>query len=229
MDNKKKFSSGSILTGSVLILIGLAWVMINLGHIDINLREWWPLILIVVGLLNILNHKNIFSFPGWLLISLGVIFLLTTNDIVEWGQIKRFWPAVLIFIGLSLISGPVKRVKRVKDHEDKDNFISGFALFSGLDRKISSKSFRGGNITAIFGGAEIDLRNAMLSPDGAVIDLMALFGGVDLRLPEGWNIEINSTALFGDVGNKYKSGDSGDEKPLVISATAIFGGVEIKN
>lgn len=229
MDNKKKFSSGSILTGSILILIGFAWVMINLGHIDLNLSEWWPLILIVVGLLNILNHKNIFSFPGWLLISLGVIFLLTTNDIVEWDQIKRFWPAVIIFIGLSLISGPVKRIKRVDDNEDKDNFISGFALFSGLDRKVSSKSFRGGNITAIFGGAEIDLRDAVLSPDGAVIDLMALFGGVDLRLPDGWNIEINSTALFGGVGNKYKSGDPGDENPLVISATAIFGGVEIKN
>lgn len=229
MDNKKKFSSGSILTGSVLILIGFAWVMINLGHIDLNLREWWPLILIVVGLLNILNHKSIFSFPGWLLISLGVVFLLTTNDIVEWDQIKRFWPAVLIFIGLSLISGPVKRIKRVGDIEDKDNFISGFALFSGLDRKVSSTSFRGGNITAIFGGAEIDLRNAVISPDGAVIDLMVLFGGIDLRLPEGCNIEINSTALFGGVGNKYKSGDAGDENPLVISATAIFGGVEIKN
>lgn len=229
MDNKKKFSNRSILTGSVLILIGLAWVMMNLGHIEIKLREWWPLILIAVGLLNILNHRDIFSFPGWLLISLGVMFLLTANDIIEWDHIKKFWPVVIIFIGLSLISGSEKKIKRVKDRGDKDNYISGFALFSGIERKMSSKSFRGGNITALFGGAEIDLRNAVLSPDGAELELTALFGGVEIRLPDEWKIELNSKALFGGVGNKCKGENSRENNSLMISATAIFGGVEIKN
>ncbi|MCK5004010.1 MAG: hypothetical protein KAS21_02935 [Candidatus Aminicenantes bacterium] len=229
MNRKNKYSSGSILTGSVFIFIGVIWVLRNLGHIDISLREWWPLILIAVGLLNISNHRDIFSFPGWFLILLGVIFLLTTNHIIEWDHIKRFWPAILIVIGLSLLKGNGKKIKRVKDSVDKDNYISGLALFSGFERKVSSKSFRGGNITALFGGAEIDLRNAKISPDGASLDLIALFGGVEVRLPDEWNIELNSTALFGGVGNKCKSENPGDGEPLIISATAIFGGVEIKN
>lgn len=229
MEGKNKYSGGSILTGSVFIFVGIIIVMRNLGHIDISMREWWPLILIAVGLLNISNHGNIFSFPGWFLILLGVIFLLTTNHIIEWDYIKKFWPAILIIIGLSFIAGPGKKVKKIKDSKDKDNYISGFALFSGLERKVSSKSFRGGNITALFGGAEIDLRNAMISPDGASLDITALFGGVELRVPEEWDIELNATALFGGVGNKHKSENPREGHPLTISATAIFGGVEIKN
>jgi len=229
MDRKNKYSGGSILTGSVFIFIGIILVMRNLGHIDISLREWWPLILIAVGLLNISNHGNVFSFPGWFLVLLGVVFLLTTNHIVEWEYIKKFWPAVLIIIGLSFIVEPGRKTKKIKDSPDKDNYISGLALFSGFERKVSSKSFRGGDITALFGGAEIDLSDAVISPDGANLDIIVLFGGVDLRLPEEWNIELHSTALFGGVGNKHKSDNPGDGKPLIISATAIFGGVEIKN
>ncbi len=229
MDNKQKFSTGSLLTGSVFILIGLGLVLKNLGYIDLSLREWWPLIIIAAGLLNISNHRNILSFPGLFLVFLGGIFLLTQNNILEWDFIVKFWPAILIIIGLSLLTGNGKKSKRVKDSGDKDNYISGVALFSGLERKISSKSFRGGNITALFGGAEIDLRNAKISPDGASLDLTALFGGVEIRLPDEWNIELNSTALFGGVGNKCRNENPGDGESLIISATAIFGGVEIKN
>ncbi len=228
MNKKNRYSSGSVLTGSVFIFIGFVWVMRNLGHIDFSLREWWPLVLIAVGLLNISNNRNVFSFPGWFLISLGVIFLLTTNHIIEWDHIKKFWPAILILIGLSVISGR-GGTKKPDSSGDKDNYISGLALFSGFERKVSSRSFNGGNITALFGGADIDLRNAIISPDGARLEITALFGGVELRLPDKWKVEINSTALFGGVGNKYKSDDPGDGKPLIIIATAIFGGVEIKN
>jgi len=229
MDKKKIYSGGSVFTGSIFLIIGLLWLLRNIGLLDVSLKEWWPLILVAVGLLIISNQRNILSFPGWLLIGLGGIFLLTENNIIGWSQVTKFWPAVLILIGLSLLTGTGNKIRKTGATEEKDNYISGTALFSGLERKVSSKSFRGGNITALFGGAEIDLRNAVINPDGAVLDLTALFGGIELRIPEDWNIEINSTALFGGVGNKSRSENSGNEKPLRVRATAIFGGVEIKN
>ncbi|MEN8222042.1 MAG: DUF5668 domain-containing protein [Acidobacteriota bacterium] len=229
MDKKGSGSGSTVFLGAVFIAVGLIWVMRNLGHIDFGIREWWPLILIGAGILNIVSHRDIFAFPGWLLVAVGMIFLLRTNNLVEWDYIKKFWPVAIIFVGLSVILGPGKRIKKKDGAEDKENYISGFALFSGLERNIRSKSLRGGSITALFGGAEIDLRDASLSPEGAVLDLTALFGGIDIKVPENWNVEINSTALFGGIGNKARNESTAEENPLVINATAIFGGVEIKN
>jgi len=229
MDKKSRFPYGIILTGSIFIFIGIFWIMKNLGYLNFSLREWWPLILIVVGLLNILNQRNILSFPGWLLVLLGSAFLLTTNDIIEWESILKFWPAILIFTGLSLLFETGKKKSKSADMDEKDNYISGFAVFSGFNRKVTSKSFRGGNIFAMFGGSEIDLREAKLNPDGAVMEITAIFGGIELRIPDGWDVEVSSTALFGGVENKYRSENSGEDKPVRINAVAIFGGVEIKN
>ncbi len=229
MDKKNSFSSGTILTGSIFIFIGIVWILKNIGYLDVSLKEWWPLILIAVGLLNILNQENIFSFPGWLLVLFGSIFLLTANNFIEWENILRLWPAILIFIGLSLLFGNGKKKSKPEDKNEKDNYISGFAVFSGFNRKVTSKSFRGGNIFAIFGSSEMDLREAKLNPNGADMEITAVFGGVELRLPEEWNVEVNSTAIFGGVENIYRSEDQEEEKTVRISATAIFGGVKIKN
>ena len=229
MDKNRRGSGSTVFLGAVFIIVGLIWVMRNLGHIDFSLREWWPLILIGIGFLNIVSERNFFAFPGWLLVTIGIIFLLTTNNIMEWDYIKKFWPVAIIVVGLSIIMGPGKIVRKKEEFEDKENYISGFAIFSGLERKIRSKSFRGGSVTSLFGGADIDLRDASISPDGAVLDLTAVFGGVDIRIPNDWNSEINSTALFGGVGNKSRSESPAEDRPLIINATAIFGGVEIKN
>ncbi len=229
MDKNRKDSGSTVFLGAVFIIAGLIWVMRNLGYIDFSFREWWPLILIGIGILNIVSSRDIFAFPGWLLVTIGIIFLLTTNNIIEWDYIKKLWPVAIIVVGLSIILGPGKRIRGKEGFGDKENYISGFAVFSGLERKIRSKSFRGGSVTSLFGGADIDLRDALISPDGAILDLTAVFGGVDIKIPADWNVEINSTALFGGVGNKSRSENPLEDNPLIINATAIFGGVEIKN
>jgi len=229
MDKNRRGSGSTVFLGTVFIIVGIIWVMRNLGHIDFSLREWWPLIIIGIGILNIFSERDVFAFPGWLLVAIGIVFLLRTNNIMEWEYIKKFWPVAIIVVGLSIILRPGKRVKKKDVFEDKENYISGFAIFSGLERKIRSKSFRGGSVTSLFGGADIDLRDASMSPEGAILDLTAIFGGVDIKIPEDWNVEINSTALFGGVGNKSRSENPVEESPLIINATAIFGGVEIKN
>ncbi|MEN8154133.1 MAG: DUF5668 domain-containing protein [Acidobacteriota bacterium] len=235
MKDKKGTESGPWIVGSIFIVAGVLWVLRNFGKVDLNLREWWPLILIGVGLITMVNHKNFLSFSGWLLISLGGIFLLTTNNIVGWNLIWRFWPAVLIVIGLSIVlghkvpGGYKSTPGSGKIKGSGDNRISGLALFSGFERVVTARSFKGGRITALFGGAEIDLKNAELDPNGASLELTALFGGIDIKIPEKWNIELHSSAVFGGVGNKTVNEHREGDKGMTISATALFGGIEIKN
>jgi hypothetical protein len=93
----------------------------------------------------------------------------------------------------------------------------------------NSSSFRGGRIGAIFGGAEIDLTNATLSPD-AGLDVFAAFGGVEITVPRGWRVDINGFPLFGGFENKTAKESLGEDAPrLRIDATVLFGGLEVKH
>ena len=70
---------------------------------DLNLAHWWPLILVVLGLVHLWNNRNIFDFSGLFLILLGVVFLMATLDKIFWSDIWRYWPAVLILLGFSIV------------------------------------------------------------------------------------------------------------------------------
>jgi predicted membrane protein len=218
--------------------LGVVWVLNNLNILNFRISQWWPLILIVIGLLHLVQHRRITAFGGWFLIFLGVIFLLTTNGILYWNEIWKFWPVALIFIGLSII------FERYGEHKNKasdsgegdevtgpskEDRIYGAAIFGSLERKVNNKNFKGGSVSALFAGVEIDLHSADLDEQGAVLSASAVFGGVEIRIPESWAIEIRSTAILGGVSNKGGNEEKTSGKRLVINASAIFGGVEIKN
>jgi len=224
--NQRKIFHGASLIGFFLILLGVLWVLNNLDIIDLQLSEWWPLIIIVIGIIHLVNGRKLFNTGAWILICVGVMFLLTTNDILDWDEIWQYWPVILIIIGISII------VQRQGSHMSKsssEDEIDGSALFSGIKKRITSKHFRGGAISTLFGGTEIDLRDCALDEKGAVIDISTLFGGTEIRLPESWPLDIRSTVIFGGIENKASNEIKKDDKRLVIKASVIFGGIEIKN
>lgn len=82
---------------------------------------------------------------------------------------------------------------------------------------------------AIFGGAEIDLRDAKLAP-GALLDVFAVFGGVEVSVPEGWQVVTSGFPMFGGFENVTAKERTGPDAPILqIHATILFGGVEIKH
>jgi predicted membrane protein len=100
----------------------------------------------------------------------------------------------------------------------------------GGERVVRSQDFRGGEVTAILGGFEIDLRGAGIAGDSATIEVFALFGGVELRVPEDWDVAVHGTPILGAVINSAKAGiGTVPTKTLVIRGSAIMGGVEVKN
>ena len=224
--NQKRIFHGSSLIGFFLILLGLGWVLNNLGVIDLQLSEWWPFIIIVLGIIHLINGKRIFNTGAWMLIAVGIVFLLITNDILEWEEIWRYWPVLLIIIGISMIA---RRQGIHLPQSSSEDEIDGSALFSGIKRRVSSKHFRGGSISTLFGGAEIDLRDCALDGKGALIDVSTLFGGTEIRIPESWPLDIRSSAIFGGIENKTSNEIKKDDQRLVIKASVIFGGIEIKN
>ena len=109
--------------------------------------------------------------------------------------------------------------------------IDDVAIFGGGHKFISSDNFQGGNITAIFGGSEIDLTRCKLAPGQNVLEVTAIFGGTTLIVPKEWNVVINVIPLFGGFSHKGMRGPNvaiNPESTLIIKGVVIMGGGEIK-
>jgi hypothetical protein len=109
--------------------------------------------------------------------------------------------------------------------------LNEWAVFSGVRRKLDTQEFEGGEVTAVFGGAEIDLRGAGMKKDEAIIDVNAVFGGVEIRTPETWEVVMSGTPIFGGYDDETAPArETGVKRPrLIIAGSAVFGGVSVKN
>ena len=86
-------------------------------------------------------------------------------------------------------------------------------------------------MTAIFGGSELLFNESIPHPDGCVLDVLFLFGGSKMIIPEDWNVKSEVVSIFGGFSDKrpVKNAASDSEKKIVIRGIVIFGGGEIKS
>lgn len=222
---------GRIFAGLMIILIGVLFLLANIGKLDIGdlFATYWPLILVFFGLWHLISDGFRQGF-GLLLLLIGLFFLLLNLDVISGRIWVYFWPLLIIAAGLWLIFKPRIKGFRGKAPKIKDDDLSAFVMFSGAKRLFESQEFRGGKATAIFGGIELDFTRAKLAGNEATVELTALFGGIDLRIPREWKVIIDSSALLGGVGDKHRPVPSEEIKgTLFIKATTIFGGIDIKS
>jgi len=215
--------------GFVLILVGALFLLdtfttMNFGGV---ISDWWPAIFIIIGLIKLQGQDK---GAGLIFILIGGVLLLTVHDIFHWSSVWKLWPLILIFIGLSMVfKGGHKKWKLSEESTTSDDYIHSNAVFGGVEHIITSQNFKGGETMALFGGVELDMRDAKISTDGCKIHATALFGGVDITVPEDWNVIITGTPIFGGIENKsrgkleIKNGNN-----VYIHCTVAFGGVEIK-
>jgi predicted membrane protein len=136
---------------------------------------------------------------------------------------------ILVFIGISLIfKGRSSSWGLVSDETYNTDFIHSNAIFGGADHTITSQNFKGGETMALFGGVELDLRDAKLSPDGCKINATAIFGGVEITIPKEWKVVVKGTPIFGAVENKSRGSGGDPTQEVELHCTVVFGGIEIK-
>lgn len=213
--------------GGLFLLFGFGFFFHQIGVWDFKyiLQTWWPLLLIVFGIVQLVHRSN--SSPVFSIMIIIIGGLLLINQWIDTNLKAYIWPLLFIFIGLTIIFSRFKHEKSV----DSKHTIDTFSLFSGTNIRSQSKDFKGGNITAIFGGSEIDLRDTTISNQGATFDLIALFGGVSIIVPENVHIEISGLPIFGGWEDKTRKLANSDETLPVIklNCLTICGGIEIKD
>jgi len=233
MSEKKPISNGAILLGLALIVVGGLVLLDNLNifSFHFNLGEWWPLILVALGAVHLWNNRNIFDFPGLFLVLLGVLFLLAELGTICWENVWRWWPAVLILLGLSIVfkRAPVPLPGSARAAASLEDTVRISNILAGTDRRVTSQEFKGGDVSNILGGSEIDLLEAKLAPGDWLLSVSTVLGGVEIRVPRDWRIEVHPTNMLGGVDDHTRQNPDATGGKLVIKASALLGGIEIKN
>ena len=112
-----------------------------------------------------------------------------------------------------------------------EGYIRQEDVFSGTKQKIVHQEFKGGKISNIFGGAEIDLSQATLAEGRNELIIECIFGGVTLIVPSDWKVLVEMSAILGGFQDKRSviKEQPDATRVLVIKGSAIFGGGEIKS
>ncbi len=109
----------------------------------------------------------------------------------------------------------------------RERAFRSIAVMAGNERHVATEGFTGGEAIAVMGGCEIDLTASALAP-GAVIDVLAFWGGIDIRVPRGWQIENRVLPLLGGLTDNTAGAPEGAPR-LTLRGSAIMGAVEVKN
>lgn len=222
----------NIIWGVILVAIGVIVGLnaLNITDIEIFFEGWWTLIIIIPCFIGIFTEKE--KFGSILGVCIGVFLLLCCQDILEFSMIwKLGLPVIVVAIGLKMIFSGMFRNKSDKVIEkvkvDGLEMPKFNATFSGNNANYSGEMFYGTELNAIFGGVTCDLRGAFIEQD-CVINATAIFGGIDIYVPEGVNVKVNSTSIFGGVDNKKHKNSQDNAYTIFVNATCVFGGVDIK-
>ncbi len=189
----------------------------------------WPIFLLIITFYYIVKEKRI-GVGKALLLFLGVWSLLVNLDLIYEPYVDAFWPIVLIIIGAFIIITTLdsKQIsKSVRDSKLEHNRKKYIGILGGSEEKVITDDFKGGDVYCIFGGVDLDLRQANLKED-VVLNVYSIFGGGTIFVSDHYNLICNSTALFGGNDNKADIPHKKGAKTLTINLISVFGGTEIK-
>jgi predicted membrane protein len=212
-----------LVVGLLVMGAGLLLALDSLGFVEAgNVFRFWPLLLIAVGVSKwfspVPQHMSAFI---WIVA--GVAFQLVALGRMSFGGV---WAALLFLVGANIAWKALRPRALPKDAE---SVIDLMQVLGGTKTVVTTSDFKGGQATAVMGGCEIDLRHASM-PEGraAVIDTFAFWGGIEIRVPDDWEVVSQGGAALGGFVNNARS-LPGAKRRLVVTGLAVMGGVEVKN
>jgi predicted membrane protein len=232
---RNHLTNNRAIIGVILVIAGLFLVIRNTGFFPDMIDHVvfsWPMLLVTIGLVMTIGSSGSKT-SGIIIMAVGAFFLIPRIFSDTFHVYNMFWPAIFIIIGIIFIFTKRRGWSAVSTSSPVgDDYIDYVNIFSGGERQIVSQEFKGGKITAIFGGSEIDLTKAKLAQGRSELELVCIFGGITIIVPDDWFVTIDVTPILGGFGDsrKLNPGRTVDStKQLVVKGAVIFGGGEIKS
>jgi predicted membrane protein len=248
---KQRSASERIIFGTIVIIVGVLLILRNTGIEFPSFLFSWPMILIVIGIVTGVKDK-FKSNSWWILLALGSFFLVSREfPSLDLGD--YFWPAIIIAIGLSILLGnnvfsmkpklkgndganattasepSYSNITGEDEKIHKEDVLDATAVFGAVKKNIYSKNFKGGEVVAVFGGAEINLLHADFTGE-VKLEIVNIFGATTLFVPPHWQIRSEAAAVFGAIEDKRREPAAiQTDKVLIIEGFVLFGGIDIKS
>jgi predicted membrane protein len=217
-----------LIVGLGVLAIGLLWTLDNLHLIDADrYLEWWPVILIVAGLARLMDGSSS-RFGSAVIVIVGTVLLLDSLDIgnIDVGDL---FPLGIAVLGAKLVWDAMNRKRRPSSLTDPGSEVHAFAMMSGIRRQSTTREFHGGDANAIMGGVELDLRNAEIREgEEAVLDVFAMWGGIEIMVPENWRVVGKVLPLMAGFEDKTTH-RTGTGPVLIVRGTVLMGSIVVKN
>jgi len=226
-EDKRGPDKGPIIGAAVLIAAGTVLLVEKLGLLPPGFAlHFWPSILILIGLVKIAVRAG--RPTGAVLIGVGVFLQLSEMGILH-VNFWDLWPIFIIVAGVAMLWQALSKESPALSMSPRADVVY---IFGGGDRKINAKDFQRASLFAMFGGYKLDLRNADIAGNEAVVEASAIFGGGEIRVPENWVVSLQGAGIFGAYEDKTQHVQTDPSRPtktLVVKGIAIFGGIEVKN
>ncbi|MBZ4420247.1 LiaI-LiaF-like domain-containing protein [Myxococcus sp. RHSTA-1-4] len=231
---------GRVVVGLGFIALGVLFLLSQLGIGDLGwlIGTWWPMVLVVIAIGNLVSSGGR-SFGALILLVIGVALQV---DQLDWFGVDVWslaWPLLILVIGIRLLAEPRGRPRPTSVHVSSlarstvaGDRLSLASVMAGRDERVVSKSWTGGEVTAVMGAAELHLSDAAPVEEGAHLRATAVLGGIDIFVPRHWEVALHGTPLLGGIEDSRhpEVPQAGQPRPrLTIDATAVLGGIEIKD
>lgn len=235
MSSKRQRDPASqLIVGVAVVIIGMVFLLDNLGWLDLDFTlHLWPTALIFFGILKVVQTRTTSgAVVGGALILVGSLILLKETGFIDIAW-RSLWPLILIAAGLSVMfkstTGRSFFEPRADllDKTSDDSVINITAIMGGFKRRITSPDFRGGEITTVMGGCDLDLRQSSINGE-AVLNVFSMFGGITIKVPVDWTVVLDGTPIMGGFEEKTVPPPS-PSKRLIVRGYAIMGGLEVRN
>jgi hypothetical protein len=252
--------SPGLWPGLLLISLGGGLLAREFGLLPPTVRvvDFWPLFVMLIGVSVLLRAQGVVSAVLALaFIGTGGVLLAGNLGFLTFSA-TRLWPVLLVLLGVAALfrrggphpggphprgpfpprrpgswttpeDGPSGMEQNLRESTDQDRINRQFTC-SGGELRIESQAWKGGELGVTAGGVELDLRHAQLAPEGAVLNLRIMMGGVEIRVPDTWQVFTDVHPLFGGADNTTRSTQGAESAPrLRIVGSVTLGGVSVRN
>jgi hypothetical protein len=216
-----------LVNGAAVLAIGLIFWFDHLGKIDAgDFLRWWPLLLIATGLAHLVERRWV---SALVLTAIGIAFLPDIPFFPHFrvSEILGLWPILITAAGVTLVMQAIRPAAKDAASSRAGTFRA-IGVMGGSARTVSGDPFVGGDAFAVMGAADVTISSAS-AVSGAVIDVLAFWGGVEIKVPRGWNVESRVTPILGAFVNNTAAATSADAPHVLVRGSAIMGGVEINH
>jgi predicted membrane protein len=226
-----------LVLGLAVIAVGVLLTLENLDYFHIeDLWRWWPVLIIALGLSRATQSRS-GRIGGLVIAGVGTLLLLDSLRLLRF-DFWELWPLGLVLIGVSLVWGSISRrggdrggsggSPGAAQSPTGGSWVQASAVLGGTTRGTNSQEFQGGEATAVLGSCEIDLRQASIGSSEAVLDIFAVLGSIQVRIPADWSVVLRGTPVLGSFEDKTRQ-PANPTKRLIVKGQAVLGSVEVEN